>query len=42
MCELAKRIEQGKDYNDVKNFWIKKGGKIIKNEIRQMPNLLDV
>lgn len=41
MVELADKIEKGEDYSHVQNFWVKKGKKIFKNEIRQMPHMLD-
>ncbi len=41
MVELAERIEQGKDYFGVPNFWFCKGKKIIKNDIGKMPDCLD-
>ena len=32
MLELVNRLEEGEDYKDVKNFWFKNDGEIIKNE----------
>ncbi|MFH1308295.1 MAG: B12-binding domain-containing radical SAM protein [archaeon] len=34
--ELLKKIELGKNYYKTKNFWFKKGNKIIKNPIRPL------
>ncbi len=41
MLELAKRIEDGKTYHDVKNFHFKQNGTIIKNELRPLISDLD-
>jgi len=41
MVELAKKIEGGEDYSDVKNLWVRHGSNIIKNDIRNMPDCLD-
>jgi anaerobic magnesium-protoporphyrin IX monomethyl ester cyclase len=32
--ELANSIKEGEDYTRIKNLWVKKNGKIIKNDIR--------
>jgi radical SAM superfamily enzyme YgiQ (UPF0313 family) len=34
LVELCERMREGKDYMDIKNLWVKKNGKIIKNPIR--------
>jgi len=34
MVEMVSRIENKKDFKDVKNFWIKEDGKIFKNDVR--------
>lgn len=34
MVEFADAIENGKDYSKIKNLWVKKNGKIIKNRLR--------
>ncbi len=39
IVELADRIGSGKEYSDVRNLWIKKSGKIIKNPLRPLVNL---
>lgn len=41
MLELAKKVKEGKDYFDVCNLWIRKGGETIKNDIKNMPDCLD-
>ena len=41
MVELVSRIDKGKDYFDVPNFWFRKKGKVIKNDIGKMPDCLD-
>ena len=41
MLELAEAIDQGKDYSQIKNLWVKKDGNIIKNEIRSLIEDLD-
>lgn len=40
LIELCDRIYAKKDYSDVKNIWLKKDGKIVKNAVRQ-PVCLD-
>jgi anaerobic magnesium-protoporphyrin IX monomethyl ester cyclase len=34
MLELVKGMHEGKDYSGIKNLWIRKGGQIIKNDVR--------
>ena len=34
--ELVNKLEKGEDISDIKNIWLKKNGKIIKNEIRPL------
>jgi len=41
VVELASAIEKNKSYDKIKNLWIKKPGKIIKNPIRNMIEDLD-
>ncbi|MFH1460529.1 MAG: radical SAM protein [Candidatus Omnitrophota bacterium] len=41
IVELAGRIEQGKSFLDVKNFWFKDKGNIIRNEVRPLEQNLD-
>lgn len=36
IVELANAIEQGKDYTKIKNLWVKKNGKVYKNDIRPL------
>lgn len=40
VLELLNRLEQQKGYNDILNLWIKKNGRIYKNELR--PLLADI
>jgi len=42
MVELANRIRDGKDYSNIKNLWVKKNGKIIKNPLGPLKNLDDL
>jgi anaerobic magnesium-protoporphyrin IX monomethyl ester cyclase len=40
VLEVVEAIERGSEYNNIKNLWIKKRSKIIKNELRPLiPNL---
>jgi len=39
--ELADKLDKGEDISGIKNLWIKKGGKIIKNELRPLVRNLD-
>lgn len=39
--ELVERIQAGRDYNDVKNLWIKHYNNVIKNECRPLKENLD-
>jgi len=39
IVEFANAIEQKKDYSKIKNLWVKKNGKIIKNPIRPFREL---
>jgi len=39
--ELCDRLEKGEDLSNLKNFWVRKEGKVYKNEIRWMPGSLD-
>lgn len=41
LTELVKKIEEGKDYTIISNFWFRKEGKIIKNEIGMLVENLD-
>ena len=41
MLELAEALDKGKDYSRIQNLWVKKKGKIIKNEMRQLVEDLD-
>ncbi len=40
--ELAKKLENNDDISNLKNFWVKKDGEIIKNPVRAAPEELDV
>jgi len=42
LLELSKNIIGGKPYDDIKNLWINKNGKIIKNGSRPLINNLDM
>ncbi len=42
LLELVERIETQQIYLDVRNFWFKHDGKLIKNEIRPMIENLDI
>ena len=39
--ELLEKMEKGEDYYDTKNFWFRKNGDIVKNEIRPLIQDLD-
>lgn len=41
LIELLDALENKKDYSKIKNLWVKKEGKIIKNEIRPLIQNLD-
>lgn len=41
MLELVQALEAGKDISSIRNFWVKKNGHIIKNEIRPLDRDLD-
>ena len=41
IAEVAKAIEKGKKIDKIKNLWIKKGEKIIKNPVRDLVDDLD-
>lgn len=41
MADLARAIEQGRDYTGIENLWIRRNGKIIKNEVRALFENLD-
>ncbi|MFH1229458.1 MAG: cobalamin-dependent protein, partial [Candidatus Aenigmatarchaeota archaeon] len=41
MKELAEKIERKEDYSGIKNLWVRKEGKIIKNEVRPLIEDLD-
>ena len=41
IVELTDRMHQGLDYTNTRNFWFKKNGNIIKNEIRPLLQDLD-
>lgn len=40
--ELAKAIEKGEDFHNIKNFWFKNGDTLTKNEIRPLIQDLDI
>ena len=39
--ELANRLEKNKRIDDIKNIWLKKNGKIVKNKLRPLIKDLD-
>lgn len=41
LLELVKRMEEGRDYYDVKNLYLKKGSHIVKNPLRPLVQDLD-
>lgn len=41
MLELAGRMEEGRDFSDIKNLWVKSNGKIIRNPERPLVEDLD-
>lgn len=40
-CELVEAIEKKQDYTDIRNFWFRKNGQIIKNPVRPLLQDLD-
>ncbi|MCX6338634.1 MAG: cobalamin-dependent protein [Candidatus Aureabacteria bacterium] len=42
LLELSKRIAEGRPYDDIKNLWVNKGDRIIRNEMRPLLNDLDI
>lgn len=41
ITELANAVEKGKSFDKIKNLWIKKDDKIIKNQVRPLVDNLD-
>lgn len=41
LLELIERMEHGKDYSNVKNLWLKRDGRIIRNPLRPLIQDLD-
>jgi|SRR3989344_3511162 len=41
ILELLDKLERGKDISKIKSLWVKKDGKIIKNELRMLEQDLD-
>ena len=41
ILEIANAVEKGKSFDKIKNFWIKKDDKIIKNSVRPLVDNLD-
>ncbi|MBF0557628.1 MAG: B12-binding domain-containing radical SAM protein [Nitrospirae bacterium] len=41
VLELVQRLEEGKDYTDIRNLQVKRGGKIYRNELRPLIQDLD-
>lgn len=41
LYELAENLEKGEDYTQIRNLWIKKDGKIFKNDLRPLVENLD-
>lgn len=42
LVELCQRMKAGEDYSDIKNLWIKKGNKVVKNPMRSLIDLEDL
>lgn len=42
ILDLANALESGKDHTKIKNLWVKKGGKLIKNPMRPLVKNIDV
>lgn len=42
LAELCDRLDNGRDYSDVRNLWVKQDGKIHKNAVRQWTMNMDV
>jgi radical SAM superfamily enzyme YgiQ (UPF0313 family) len=40
-AELCERLDNGQDYTDVQNLWVKKNGHIYRNDVRPGENNLD-
>jgi len=40
--ELCERMASGKTYDDIKNIWVKRGGRVIKNPMRPLVNLNEI
>jgi len=40
-AELCARLDQGRDFSDVRNLWVKRNGSIIRNEVGPGENELD-
>ena len=41
LVELVDRMSRGEDYTDVRNFWIKRNGDIIRNDVRPLESDID-
>jgi anaerobic magnesium-protoporphyrin IX monomethyl ester cyclase len=41
LCELADRVDEGRDYGDILNLWVKRPGRIQTNEVRPLIEDLD-
>jgi radical SAM superfamily enzyme YgiQ (UPF0313 family) len=39
LVELCKRLRENEDYSDIKNLWVKKNEKIIKNKLRELADV---
>ncbi|MFH1395323.1 MAG: cobalamin-dependent protein, partial [Candidatus Omnitrophota bacterium] len=39
LVELCEKMSKGEEYSDIKNLWVKKEGKIIKNPLRPLMNI---
>jgi radical SAM superfamily enzyme YgiQ (UPF0313 family) len=42
LLEVIRKMEQGLDYADVKNIWLKRNGEIVKNSLRLLEKNLDL
>lgn len=41
MLEMIERVQKGEDYQDVRNFWVKKDGEIFRNPLRPLESEIE-
>jgi len=41
LSDLAVRVDRGQDYSDIANLWVKKSGRIFRNDVRPLIENLD-